>query len=35
LKKKIELLHLMEALGIDTADIGLPGAVAHMRLVSR
>lgn len=24
--KKIELLHLMEALGIDTADIGLPGA---------
>ncbi|HEY0377911.1 MAG TPA: LeuA family protein, partial [Pyrinomonadaceae bacterium] len=25
-EKKIELLHLMEALGIDTADIGLPGA---------
>src|SRR5438445_2243436 len=24
--KKIELLHLMEALSIDTADIGLPGA---------
>jgi 2-isopropylmalate synthase len=24
--KKIELLHLMEALGIDTVDIGLPGA---------
>ena len=24
--KKIELLHLMDALGIDTADIGLPGA---------
>ena len=24
--KKIELLHLMNALGIDTADIGLPGA---------
>jgi len=23
---KIELLHLMDALGIDTADIGLPGA---------
>lgn len=26
IEKKIELLHLMEALGIDTADIGLPGA---------
>ncbi|HJU55704.1 MAG TPA: LeuA family protein [Pyrinomonadaceae bacterium] len=25
-EKKIELLHMMEALGIDTADIGLPGA---------
>lgn len=25
-EKKIELLHLMGALGIDTADIGLPGA---------
>src|SRR5882757_2566988 len=25
-EKKIELLHLMEALGVDTADIGLPGA---------
>ncbi len=25
-EKKIELLHLMNALGIDTADIGLPGA---------
>src|SRR2546429_9824581 len=24
--KKIEILHLMDALGIDTADIGLPGA---------
>jgi 2-isopropylmalate synthase len=24
--KKIELLHLMDSLGIDTADIGLPGA---------
>jgi 2-isopropylmalate synthase len=24
--KKIELLHLMNALDIDTADIGLPGA---------
>src|SRR2546430_10828283 len=29
-EKKIELLHLMDALGIDTADIGLPGAgVTH------
>jgi isopropylmalate/homocitrate/citramalate synthase len=26
IEKKIELLHLMEALGLDTADIGLPGA---------
>lgn len=25
-EQKIELLHLMESLGIDTADIGLPGA---------
>src|SRR6266498_2455156 len=25
-EKKIELLHLMDELGIDTADIGLPGA---------
>lgn len=25
-EKKIELLHLMDALGMDTADIGLPGA---------
>ena len=25
-EKKLELLHLMDALGIDTADIGLPGA---------
>jgi 2-isopropylmalate synthase len=25
-EKKIELIHLMDALGIDTADIGLPGA---------
>src|ERR1700736_1035846 len=25
-EKKIELLHLMDALGIATADIGLPGA---------
>lgn len=27
-EQKIELLHLMDALGIDTADIGLPGAGA-------
>lgn len=26
ISEKIEILHLMEALGIDTADIGLPGA---------
>lgn len=26
IEKKIEILHLMEALGINTADIGLPGA---------
>src|SRR3712207_7363846 len=25
-ERKIELLHLMDALGLDTADIGLPGA---------
>ena len=25
-EQKLELLHLMEALAIDTADIGLPGA---------
>src|SRR5204862_4568428 len=25
-EQKLELLHLMQALGIDTADIGLPGA---------
>jgi 2-isopropylmalate synthase len=35
-EKKIELLHLMEALGIDTADIGLPGAGgAHAAGVER
>jgi 2-isopropylmalate synthase len=28
--QKIRLLHLMEALGIDSADIGLPGAGAHV-----
>src|SRR5215472_18359805 len=26
IEKKIQLLHLMDSLGIDTADIGLPGA---------
>ena len=25
-EQKLELVHLMEALGVDTADIGLPGA---------
>ena len=35
-EKKIELLHLMEALAIDTADIGLPGAGgAHAAGVER
>lgn len=31
LSEKIELVHLMDALGIDTADIGLPGASAKAR----
>ncbi|RMH05024.1 MAG: 2-isopropylmalate synthase [Planctomycetota bacterium] len=39
LDKKIELVHLMDALGIDTADVGLPGAgpVAreHIRELAR
>jgi 2-isopropylmalate synthase len=30
IEKKIRILHLMDALGIDTADIGLPGAGAHV-----
>lgn len=30
IEHKIEILHLMEALGIDTADIGLPGAGPHV-----
>jgi 2-isopropylmalate synthase len=30
IEQKIEILHLMEALGIDSADIGLPGAGAHV-----
>src|SRR6266403_4232414 len=38
-EKKIELLHLMDALGIDTADIGLPGAggthAASVELMAR
>jgi 2-isopropylmalate synthase len=36
LEKKVEILHLMEALGIDSADIGLPGAGPHVaRTVER
>src|ERR1017187_8676725 len=31
LDTKVELLHLMEGLGIETADVGLPGAGAHQR----
>ena len=31
LSEKVELVHLMEELGIDTADIGLPGASARAR----
>jgi isopropylmalate/homocitrate/citramalate synthase len=38
-EQKIELLHLMDALGIDTADIGLPGAggthAASVELMAR
>jgi isopropylmalate/homocitrate/citramalate synthase len=30
IEDKIRILHLMERLGIDTADIGLPGAGAHV-----
>ena len=30
IEQKIEILHLMEALGIDSADIGLPGAGPHV-----
>src|SRR6478672_8336894 len=29
-EQKLEILHLMEALGIDSADIGLPGAGPHV-----
>src|SRR6185436_19537198 len=31
LETKIELIHLMERLGIQTADVGLPGAGARAR----
>ncbi|MHC4379839.1 MAG: 2-isopropylmalate synthase, partial [Planctomycetota bacterium] len=31
LEKKIELIHLMDELGIDTADVGLPGAGNNAR----
>src|SRR5262245_51893737 len=30
IEKKLAILHLMEALGIDSADIGLPGAGPHV-----
>jgi 2-isopropylmalate synthase len=30
LEDKVQILHLMEALGIDSADIGLPGAGPHV-----
>lgn len=30
IEKKLEILHLMEALGIDVADVGLPGAGPHV-----
>jgi 2-isopropylmalate synthase len=30
IEEKLEILHLMERLGIDTADIGLPGAGKHV-----
>lgn len=30
IEQKIEMLHLMEDLGIDTADVGLPGAGPHV-----
>jgi len=36
IEKKLEIIHLMEALGIDVADVGLPGAGPHVvRDVSR
>src|SRR5438874_8072744 len=30
IEQKLEILHLMDRLGIDTADIGLPGAGPHV-----
>lgn len=30
IEKKVQILHLMESLGIDSADIGLPGAGPHV-----
>jgi 2-isopropylmalate synthase len=30
IEQKIRILHLIDALGVDTADIGLPGAGAHV-----
>src|SRR3954466_7034690 len=30
IERKIEILHLIDRLGIDTADIGLPGAGPHV-----
>ena len=30
IEQKIEILHLIDALGIETADIGLPGAGPHV-----
>jgi 2-isopropylmalate synthase len=36
IERKLEILHLMDALGIDVADVGLPGAGPHVvRDVSR
>ena len=36
IEQKLQILHLMEALGIDAADIGLPGAGPHVvRTVTR
>src|ERR1044071_1055581 len=39
IREKIEILHLMEALGIDSLDLGLPGAgpraVEHVEALAR
>ncbi|HYN15677.1 MAG TPA: hypothetical protein VES66_07815, partial [Terriglobales bacterium] len=39
IEEKIEILHLMESLGIDSLDLGLPGAgpraVAHVEALAR